>query len=478
MKTLQLSALLVAALCPVLSAQPRCSNASLNGTIFFMISGSIKNGTSTVSYAEQGAVIADGNGNFTSGQTTTSTAGTVISIAVSGTYSVNGNCSGTGTLTTANQAVTFSFQVVNGGGLTLASVTSNLNNELGQLRLYRAANATGSQCGNGSASGAYGLLLSGGTYSGGVRSAYETETQISFDGSGNVTAFTGEVTSSSQTGQTGLSGTGTYTIGSNCAGTAVITLTNGVQLNYNIARIEGGTILFLETDASTTVAGTAQPQELLAVLPQFVFGAGTWYSALYFSNPTAGTVSFPVTFISDTSTSLTVPGVGTSKQVTLAPNSTTIIEAQNTGNFESGWAQFALPAGVTGYGVFRQTVAGRANQEALVGFKGANTTASSIIFDDTNNYITTVALLNPSNVPTTVTITAYDNAGNLLGTAMQALPAGSKTPIQLDQLPNLSGIIGKRGSALFTVPNGSVAVLGLRFAPGGAFTSVPTTAVQ
>jgi hypothetical protein len=86
-------------------------------------------------------------------------------------------------------------------------------------------------------------------------------------------------------------------------------------------------------------------------------------------------------------------------------------------------------------------------------------------------------MLNASNVPTTVTIMVYDDAGSLLGTSIQALPAGSKVATPLDQLRNLGGIIGKRGYALFTVPNGNVSVLALRFG-GVAFTSIPTTVVQ
>jgi len=236
-------------------------------------------------------------------------------------------------------------------------------------------------------------------------------------------------------------------------------------------------VLFLENDATTTVSGGAQPQQLTAILPQFVYGAGTWYSALYFSNPTSGTVTFPVSFFSDSGASLSVPGVGATKNVSLAPNSTTIIEAQNTGTFAEGYATFAMPAGVTGYGLFRQTVAGRADQEALVSFKNATQTATSIIWDDTNNYVTTVAIVNSSNVPATVTITVYDNAGNLLGTSPQSIPAGAKIANQLDQFSGLGGIIGKRGYALFSVPAGSVSVLALRFG-GVAFTSIPTTQVQ
>ncbi len=288
MNLLKLSAMLLLALSPLLQAQPKCTNASLNGTLFYAVSGSIKNGTTTVSYAEQGQVIADGAGNFTSGQTTTSTAGVIATLAVTGTYAVHADCSGTATLTTTAQSVTVNLQVVNGGGLTLSSVTSSVNNELGQMRFYRAANATGSQCGNGSGSGAYGLLLSGGTYSGGVRNPNETEAQFTLDGNGAVTSLAGQVTSVSANGPTGISGSGTYSISSNCSGTAQITLSNGVQLNYQIARVEGGSILFMETDASTTVTGAAQPQLLQQILPQFVFGGGVWYQALYFSNPTAG----------------------------------------------------------------------------------------------------------------------------------------------------------------------------------------------
>ena len=169
MKLLKFTALLPLVLSPSLFAQSKCTNASLNGVLFYSISGSIKNGTSTVSYAEQGEVVADGNGNFTSGQTTTSTAGVIATLPVTGTYNVKADCSGTANLTTSAQTVTIAIQVVNGGGLTLSSVTTNVNAELGELRLYRAANVTGSQCGNGSITGAYGLLISGGTYSGGVR---------------------------------------------------------------------------------------------------------------------------------------------------------------------------------------------------------------------------------------------------------------------------------------------------------------------
>lgn len=486
MNLLKLGGLLLLALSSSLQAQPKCTNASLNGTLFYSLSGTVKNGSVTVAYAELGQVIADGAGNFSSGSTTTSTAGILATnLPVSGTYSIHADCSGTATLTTttaqgAQVGLQVALQVVNGGGLTLGTVTSSILAELAQVRFYRAANATGSQCGNGSIAGAHGLLLSGGTYAGGTRTPYEAATQMIFDGNGNITSNTGVVITDSTNGTAAFNGTGTYSVSSNCSGKAQLILNNTQQLNYLIARVEGGLMLFLETDGSTTISGSAQPQLLQQVLPQFVFGAGVWYSALYFSNPTGATVSFSVTFTSDTGTPLAVPGVPASgiKTVTLAPNSTAIIEAPNGGAFGEGYASFALPAGVTGYGVYRRSQAGQADQEVLVGFKNATQTATSLTWDETGGLAVGLAILNSGGVATNVNIAVFSDAGNQIGTSSVSVPAANKVTVPfMDQLPNLSGMAGKRGYALFSVTTGSVAVLALR-SGGVAFTSIPTVQVQ
>jgi hypothetical protein len=449
----------------------QCSNASLNGTFFYTLAGSVKSGTTTASYDELGEVVADGNGNFT-GSTTTSIAGVIANLPVTGIYSIKANCSGTGTLTTTADVLQLSLQLVSGGGTTLASITSSGVTEIANGRFYRAANSTGSVCGNGTLNGTYGVLLSGGTYAAAVRTAYEAANQTSFDGNGNVTV-TGEVTTAGTT-SVNWNGTGTYSMAANCSGTAQITSPNGT-VNYLLARIAGGTVLFLESDANTTVSGSANAQQLEQVLPQFAFGGG-WYSALYFTNTSSIPVTFRVSFTADDGTALNVPGVGTSKQITLNPLATTIIEAQNGGTLIQGYATFSLPVGVNGYGIFRQTVTGRADQEALVGFKSSLATAISLTFDDTT-LTSSVAIVNPSSVAANLTITAWDNNGNQLGTYTQTLPPGNKIENTLRALGALSGIVGFRGSALFTVSTGNVSVLGLRFS-GSAFTSIPTTQDQ
>jgi hypothetical protein len=72
-----------------------------------------------------------------------------------------------------------------------------------------------------------------------------------------------------------------------------------------------------------------------------------------------------------------------------------------------------------------------------------------------------------------VTITVRDLTGAVIGASAAVLPAGGKTEAFLHSLPGLEGILGKQGSAEFSVTAGNVAVLGLRFG-GAAFTSIPT----
>ena len=158
----------------------------------------------------------------------------------------------------------------------------------------------------------------------------------------------------------------------------------------------------------------------------------------------------------------------------LGPQGSAIIEAPNAGTLSEGYASFSLPAGVTGYGIFRQSVSGRADQEAVVPLASAASATSRLTWDETGGAVTAVAIVNLSALATRVAITVLDNTGNVLGTSAVALPANGKTEATLDSLPGLGGMVGKRGSAQFTVSTGNVAVLGLRFS-AAAFTSIPTT---
>jgi hypothetical protein len=213
-------------------------------------------------------------------------------------------------------------------------------------------------------------------------------------------------------------------------------------------------------------AGTAR-----AFLGQFAFGGG-WYSAIYFTNISLTDVSFPVTFTADNGTALTVPSIGgPSKTITLAAGGSTVIEAPNVGDLQQGYVSVTLPAGAIGYGVFRQSIPGKPDQEAVVplSLQGGNI---PLIFDETK-YTTAVSIADPGNVTSTIAITATDNTGAVIGTSTLTLSAFNKTAVVLRSLPGLEGIAGKQGSARFSVTNGpGVVVLGLR-ANGTALTSIP-----
>jgi hypothetical protein len=210
-----------------------------------------------------------------------------------------------------------------------------------------------------------------------------------------------------------------------------------------------------------------------SVLPQFAFGGG-WYSALYFTNGGANPASFPVNFVANAGVPLNVPAIGgSSTTVSLPTGGTAIVEAPNSGLLNEGYVSMALPPGVEAYGVFRQSVSGVPDQEAVVPLSSAFSTNTTIVWDETN-FTTAVAIVNPSAVATTVAITVRDASGSMLGTSSVALPANNKMAVALRSLPGLAGMVGKRGSADFTVTTGTVAVLGLRF-NGAAFTSIPAT---
>ena len=208
------------------------------------------------------------------------------------------------------------------------------------------------------------------------------------------------------------------------------------------------------------------------VLPQIAFGGG-WYTALYFTMSGAGTASFQVNFVNADGTPLNVPSLGgTSTTVSLAGHGTSFVELPNTGLLSQGYASFSLPPGITGYAVFRQSVDGRPDQEAVVPLSNADATTSTLIWDDTN-LTTAVAIVNISSATNIVTVTARDFQGRTLGTSRVSIPANGRVAVALRDLPGLGTVVGNRGSADFTVTGGNVAVLGLRFR-GAAFTSIPT----
>src|SRR5262249_36958784 len=122
-------------------------------------------------------------------------------------------------------------------------------------------------------------------------------------------------------------------------------------------------------------------------LPHIIFG-GAWYTALYFSNTTTSAMTVQVNFFDDNGNPLSVPldpnfpfPQVTSRTLSLGPGATAVIEFPNGGATSlEGWVDVTLPAGVDGYAVFRQVIAGRANQESLVSLTPESSTLADFAF--------------------------------------------------------------------------------------------------
>ena len=208
-----------------------------------------------------------------------------------------------------------------------------------------------------------------------------------------------------------------------------------------------------------------------AIMPQFAFGGG-WYSAVYFSNAFGVPVSFPVNFKSDDGGALAgVPG-GSTQTISLPAFGSTVIEAPNSGDLKQGYVTAALPPGVTGYAIFRQSLPGIPDQEAVAPLSPSGTGVLNMVYDDLNA-TTALALANVSGSTSTITIVAAGPDGSVIATSAPiVLPPGNKTANVLRSFPGLAAVAGTRGKLSITSSGGPVSALGFRV-HGVALTDIP-----
>jgi protocatechuate 3,4-dioxygenase beta subunit len=220
--------------------------------------------------------------------------------------------------------------------------------------------------------------------------------------------------------------------------------------------------------------GTAAVSTTTYSLPQFVYGGG-WATSLYLANTSDTAATATVRFVGESGSALSVPiaGVGSRSQWSgdLPALGTVALESESTGDLAQGWAEADLPSGVVGYGIFRQTVEGRADQEALVPLAVASANPATVVYDDVS-LTTALAVANPSSSSVDVTFVAYRNDGAQIGTGTLTLAARSKMAVSLKTLSGLSGVAGTRGWVKISTQGTAISVLGLRFGTQ-AFTSIP-----
>lgn len=221
--------------------------------------------------------------------------------------------------------------------------------------------------------------------------------------------------------------------------------------------------------SSTVFAGDS-------VIPQLVDGAG-WQTTMSFVNLDSKALRFQVYFFDDAGRelSITLPGLGASTGVaiTLPVNETITIQTPGTkSGLSQGFAYIERDDVLDVLGgicIFRQRVSGRPDLEAVVPIVSEFDTRFVLLYDNTGGFATSMAIANPSFDTIKVTATIRDEDANVLGTGQLSLGAFMHEAFALST--RWPATAGRRGVIEFRSTGWGASVLGLRFNPGGAFTS-------
>lgn len=209
------------------------------------------------------------------------------------------------------------------------------------------------------------------------------------------------------------------------------------------------------------------------VIPQFVDG-GSWKTSMFFVNLENHSTAFQVLFFDDAGNDMSVPvlGQGLVRGLNVSLDAAGSIEFETAGsapNLTQGWALLsqATNDSVGGMAIFRQSVFGRPDQEAVVPIVSQYDNHFVLLFDNTN-FVTAIALANPTTSGVDIPVNIRNQAGQIIDQRTVRLEAYSHTAFTLPD--TWSSTAGRRGAIEFLTSGFGVGALGLRFS-GSAFTS-------
>lgn len=223
-----------------------------------------------------------------------------------------------------------------------------------------------------------------------------------------------------------------------------------------------------------------------SVIPHIVDGA-SWQTSFFLTNLGSEVAYFAVFFLDNSGELMPLPlvGLGPSLRVTGKLESGQTVEFKTpgtSGTLLQGSAQmFALdrpaedsnakvvPSKIGGYAIFRQRVPGRPDFEAVAPLSSSFDTRFTIVFDNRDGYSTGVAIVNAGFSDSPVTVVARDLLGVHLTSDSFVLGPSEK---RVFSVPERYPALARRVGVLqFSTTNDFLSGLGLRFSPGGAFTS-------
>ena len=209
------------------------------------------------------------------------------------------------------------------------------------------------------------------------------------------------------------------------------------------------------------------------VIAQFVDG-GSWKTSMYFVNLENRSVSFQVLFFRDDGGDMVVPilGQGLVRGLTVSLDPAGSIQFETVGaafDLTQGWALLSQSTNDTvgGMAIFRQSVSGRADQEAVVPIVSQYDNHFVLLFDNTN-FVTAIAIANPTTQAVVIPVNIRNQFGEIIDQRTVRLGSYGHTAFAL---PDTWGSTsGRRGAIEFLTSGFGVGALGLRF-NGAAFTS-------
>jgi hypothetical protein len=199
---------------------------------------------------------------------------------------------------------------------------------------------------------------------------------------------------------------------------------------------------------------------------------GGWTTSLVITSESGEAMTYMRTHYSDAGAVLLRPGL-----VSVAANTTVeVVMGGSTGTIQTGWilVETDRPANVSA--IFRERVSGRPDFEAAVPARDA-TARIATVYDNRAGYSTGMALANPNSRAIRLNVSLRNSSGAVLRTASLNVAAFGHTAFFIDdtwtQTANNFGRIEIEAVDQATGEGRTFVPIGLRFSPGGAFTTLP-----
>jgi hypothetical protein len=220
-------------------------------------------------------------------------------------------------------------------------------------------------------------------------------------------------------------------------------------------------------------------QTQVSIIPQIADGGG-FQTTLVLTNTSASVATASLNFFQETGGGATTTWspsfleTSSTQNLNLPGGGTVFLHTPGTaGATTVGWAQIEASTSVVAYAIFTLDVPGRQNQDGTA-TAAASASRFLVPFDNTNGFITSVALANPTLASETITVGFQPTSGASSQLTAITLPANGHMSFTLPA--QFSTTTGKSGLLEFYSSTGSISILALRFNPTGAFTTAPVYA--